>query len=310
MLITPEFLEQLIKKEDEYLIKKQSTSLACWEDYELGLTHKEAKKLYEEHLIDIDYRSNSSTMYKLNRDNIQTAIRMLRDSDVFLKEKSTPSDLFDTIIGYDLDKQIIKNYIVRKDVYGGFLLWGPPASAKSMFLWELNRIPNSYYTTASSSTKVGLSDILIERQPTLLLIDELDKGNTRTFDVLLSLMENGIVTTTKHDHRIMTKVNTKVIAAANDISKLPPEIRSRFILREFKKYTPQQMEFVGINLLNKKYPDLNEDIVRYTVKNTIDKIRNIDARDFIKIINLCPEDHSKIKYHDVDMAINFIGGFI
>lgn len=70
------------------------------------------------------------------------------------------------------------------------------------------------------------------------------------------------------------------------------------------------MEFVGTNLLKRKYPDINDDIVRYTVKNAIDKIRNIDARDFIKIINLCPEDHSNIKYHDVDLAINFISGLI
>ena len=55
------------------------------------------------------------------------------------------------------------------------LLVGPPGVAKSLFLLELSRLPRSMFVVGGTSTKVGLRDLLVERRPRFLLIDEIEK---------------------------------------------------------------------------------------------------------------------------------------
>jgi holliday junction DNA helicase RuvB len=52
------------------------------------------------------------------------------------------------------------------------LLYGPPASAKSLFMHSLTRLERSYYAIGSSSTKSGIFDYLFEQRPRYFIVDE------------------------------------------------------------------------------------------------------------------------------------------
>ena len=129
-------------------------------------------------------------------------------------------------------------------------LWGPPATAKSLFLLELSRLESSYYIVGSSATKVGLSEILIDHKPQLLLIDEIDKLAKHPDDlsVLLSLMETGLVKNAKHGKHDSVNLNTKVFAAGN-VNNLPPELESRFISLTFQEYSEEGFRKVAVYYL-------------------------------------------------------------
>jgi Holliday junction DNA helicase RuvB len=54
------------------------------------------------------------------------------------------------------------------------LLAGPPALAKSLFLWDIERAAGerAVWLVGSATSKAGLWDVISERQPQVLLIDD------------------------------------------------------------------------------------------------------------------------------------------
>ena len=96
--------------------------------------------------------------------------RLVRKNDEE-EEIEIPSDIFSVIIGYDdLKEMFLRSLTSSKPTH--ILLWGPPASAKTLFLQELNRLPRSRYALGGSSTKAGIARYLIDYKPLFLLIDE------------------------------------------------------------------------------------------------------------------------------------------
>jgi MoxR-like ATPase len=71
------------------------------------------------------------------------------------------------------------------------LMVGPPATAKTMFLTSLMQLKNSYFADGANSTKAGMIDYLFENRPRYLLVDEIDKMQSKDQAFLLNLMETG-----------------------------------------------------------------------------------------------------------------------
>lgn len=65
------------------------------------------------------------------------------------------------------------------------LLAGPPALAKTLFLLDIERAcgEKAIWLVDSATSKAGLWDLVAERQPQVLLIDELD--NLRLAEAVL-----------------------------------------------------------------------------------------------------------------------------
>ncbi|MEM2355499.1 MAG: hypothetical protein QXH20_04280 [Candidatus Bathyarchaeia archaeon] len=84
------------------------------------------------------------------------------------------SDIFRDIVGHDDVKRLLlkalKSYGDGLPVH--FLLCGEPSSAKTMFLLALRRLKDSYYLLGSRCSRAGLTSILVEKRPKVLLIDE------------------------------------------------------------------------------------------------------------------------------------------
>jgi Holliday junction DNA helicase RuvB len=87
--------------------------------------------------------------------------------------KVNPS-IFEPIIGYeDVKALFLKALRMHGDgLPVHFLMVGEPASAKTSFLLCLSKLKDSYYLLGSRTTKAGLTSLLFEKKPKILLLDE------------------------------------------------------------------------------------------------------------------------------------------
>jgi MoxR-like ATPase len=104
-----------------------------------------------------------------------------------------PSEkLFEEIWGFSDIKLLFRRAITsEKQIH--ILLVGPPASAKSLFVQNLMKLEDSFFTLGSQSTKAGMIEALFERRPRFLVVDEIGEMSEKDQTVLLSLMEGGKV---------------------------------------------------------------------------------------------------------------------
>jgi len=119
------------------------------------------------------------------------------------------------------------------------LLAGPPALAKTLFLWDIEQAAGegAIWLVGSATSRAGLWDIVAERRPRVLLIDELDKMNAADTAALLSVMEGGRIVRAKKGRELNLSNPLWVVSATNRIEVLSPELRSRFAVRKLSAYS-------------------------------------------------------------------------
>lgn len=160
------------------------------------------------------------------------------------------------------------------------LLVGLPACAKSLFLQELMKLDASYFTLGSSSTKSGMVDALFEFEPRFLIIDELEKMSMEYQTVLLTLMEGGVVSETKHRKTRQTQLNTSVFAASNSIENLLPPLLTRFSVLHLRPYNFEEFREIKRKVLYKEISLANADIIADAVWN---QLKSTNVRDCVRI---------------------------
>lgn len=192
-------------------------------------------------------------------------------------------DLFSDIYGYEDVKEIFYRVLQSKS-NNGILMIGPPASAKTMFLQDISKLPNSSYVLMTHVTKKGLNEILIDDQPDYLILEELDKAKREDYSTLHGLMEYGQVQRHIHGRHDSLQLKTKVFAAAN-YNRFAPSILSRFQVLNFRTYARQELHDIGVHILssNGRNPEC--------AKMIADKIMDIvsDPRDFMKFSDMLVE---------------------
>jgi len=191
------------------------------------------------------YRSRSTSTYKLkDPELVRECLQALSEIEEGEEESEIPLDLFDFILGHDQLKDLMwKSLNAERPVH--VLLVGPPATAKTMFLGELARLPFSRFALGGSTRKGGLEDYLLEFRPRYLIIDEIDKMDMRDMSVLLSLMESGIVARLKKRMREMESMTTWVFGGANRDQNIWSELKSRFFTVHLKEYS--EADFISIS---------------------------------------------------------------
>jgi len=245
-------------------------------------------KLIIDGLVRKTYDSASFTNYRLV--NLQatkealTTFETITKQPILVEEKADiPEDLFHVIVGYERVKELFWDAL-HAERPCHILLVGPPASAKSMFLLELDRLPNSHFALGGQTSKVGIADELFDYSPKYLIIDELDDMPVHEQSVLKSLMESGVVVRRKHRIREKGKFTTWVFGGCNSLKKLSPAITSRFLKIRFKPYTMQQFKEVVVSVLTTREnvtPELAEYIARKVGKYTR------DPREAIGLARVC-----------------------
>ena len=233
------------------------------------------------------YKSRSGTGYLTADPAAVLKALQVFDSDRVVdytpEAEGIPEDLFEVVVGYDDIKSLMLRALETK-ARVNWLLAGPPASAKTLFLLSLERLPGARYLLGSRMSRAGLSDYLIETKPRYLLIDEVDKLPAKDLAPLLSLCETGRVIETLYGRRREETLDTLVFTAANRVEVLPREVVSRFEVLHFPEYTRPQFIDVCVRLLARA--DVDVDVGAYIADQVWGTLRIRDVREAMRISQL------------------------
>ncbi len=166
-------------------------------------------------------------------------------------------------------------------------------STKTLFLMEIGRLPWSTVALGGSSTKAGLTDLLLIYRPRYLLVDEIETiDNARDYAALLYLMENQEVVETKSRRHAPMPLTTRVFAAGNDVSRLPPAPPSRFggprgVIR-LKEYSSAEFLDVASTVLAMR-EDVPADFARKIAAATVD-LGSKDVRLAVRLARMSKDE--------------------
>ncbi|MDP2104071.1 MAG: hypothetical protein Q8K26_04075 [Candidatus Gracilibacteria bacterium] len=219
------------------------------------------------------------------------------------ESKEIPPDLFSIVVGHDEKKDLIKRSLEAENPVH-FLLWGTVASAKTLLLEDLARLPQSHLVLGSALTRSGLFEVLYNERPRYLIIDELDKiGDVENLAALLSLMERGFIRETKYRRHRSLKLRTWVFASANEINHFSKELLSRFLLLRFRDYTMDEFFNVTVTVLRER-EKIGEGLSLYIAEKTALTLQSRDVRDAVKVSRLLKERTKA----DVDYIVSIMQG--
>jgi len=244
-------------------------------------------RLFKDGYLENVFKSNSYTGYRLSELGKAIVSQREEAGAPQLEKLTPPDDLFEDVIGHDDIKELLVACLtVEKPVH--VLLAGPPALAKTLFLWDIERAggEKAIWLVGSATSKAGLWDLVAHRQPFVLLIDELDKMNAADTAALLSMMEGGRLVRAKKGRGLDLEHQIRVVAATNRLDVLSPELKSRFAIRRLAPYDRAEYLTVvkGVLVRREEVPsELAEEIAR-----KLDG-RTQDVRDAVRVARLAPQ---------------------
>ncbi len=282
-----ELLRRIAEAEDSIDPESLAGKLG-WRSRDVGVWPGNLTKLRMDGLIEDVYESNSYHGYKLTQKARAVIAGGPTPAETHENRKiGVTEDIFEDIIGHDDVKELLRACLsAEKPVH--VLLTGPPALAKTLFLWDIERIGGelALWLVGSAISKAGLWDMVTERQPKVLLIDELDKVNAADTAALLSIMEGGRLVRAKKGRELDARVDIRVVAATNIDTRLSPELRSRFAIRRLSAYGSLEFTRVVKGVLVSREgidPEVAEEIALSL------NGRSQDVRDAVRVARLAPQ---------------------
>lgn len=276
-----------------------------WEWFEVHGDPRTLNKLVIKKILRVTCKTNKCTNYRtLDSKAIEKA---LNDYQGVVppeeKPEEMPEDIFSIIVGHEQKKEILRRSLLAEKPVS-CLLHGTVASAKTLFLEELSRLPHSRFVLGSSLTRAGIFEVLFNYRPTYLIVDELDKVDDQSnLTALLSLMERGLVTETKYKRHRRVQLTTWVFASANEFRKIPKALLSRFLWRglRFRDYTVDEFYEVVVTIL-KQRENVPEHLALYIAERVNVAMESRDVRDAVKVARLLRKKTKK----DVDFLIEIL----
>jgi holliday junction DNA helicase RuvB len=165
------------------------------------------------------------------------------------------------------------------------LLIGPPASAKSLFMLQIEKYMHSkvYFAEGASTTKAGLQRFIAENQhKEIIIIDEIDKMAMKDQEGLLTMMERGAFTSTKVRNTKTVKADIAIFATSNSTERLSKPLLSRFTVLEIPEYSYVEFEAISVRMIKKIPPN-----VVIQIASSVWESGSRDIRDVLKIAKLC-----------------------
>jgi len=253
-----------------------------WSD--VGVPAWLLKQFVEIGVLQVTVQTNKHTMYNFTVEpsKLEGFLNMFSVSSPAKVE--LPPDFMSTIEGYDDLKAVIKRIVVNEEPIH-VLLVGPPSTAKSLMLMEIEKLPESVFITMGTATKAGIRDVLLARRPRYLIIDEIDKLNSQEdLSILLTLMESQRLVVSIHKMSIDVPMKVWVFAAANRINKLPRELLDRFWMFNLKPYTKEEYLRVVTNVLIKHYKK-DPELAKYIAEKVGEY--SLSVREAIRYAKIC-----------------------
>jgi Holliday junction resolvasome RuvABC ATP-dependent DNA helicase subunit len=277
---------ELLKKAEAW--EARNTPRA-WQALDIGATRQDINRL-----LDSGYFQRRAASSRIGPGQFGPALYKLTDKGLQIleaKKDMAPVTVealmraMQHIVGFEKLKLLIAETIANHK-RAHFLLEGPPASVKSTILDAIrNVVPDSTMVFGRGASAKGLSNKLFEEQPSVLLMDELDKSKKEVREMILGLMETGEILNTKADDSRGIVLDTLVFAACNSSNMFAPEFKSRFAMHPcFQRYTRNEFIEVVISMLVKDTPaELAEYIAVQVFDSELGDVRQ--ARDIRKLMN-------------------------
>lgn len=213
------------------------------------------------------------------------------------RQKQDISTIFDDIVGHD-DAKSILTWAIQSDKPVHVLLKGPFGIAKTELTKRVMAYvgeKNSHWAIGSRTSKSGLSDLFITN-PNIeyLFIDEFESLPKKDQYVLLSAMEDGVVSETLYGKTKgrKVKVNVRVIATSNEIRKIDRALLTRFSVVNMKGYS--EKEFVRVALHKAQTEGIEQRTIEFIAVGVYNNFHEPNVRDVIKIARLTKGDLDKI----------------
>jgi replication-associated recombination protein RarA len=193
---------------------------------------------------------------------------------------------FSSIFGYSDIKKLLMRAIVSKESIS-VLLCGPPASSKTVFLMDMMKgLDNTCYIDCTNTTGPGLVDKLFNNTISYLLLDEIEKMSRKDQNVLLNVLETGMLIETKVSKtRSKQMKNLKVFATTNNIDALSRPLRSRFMEFHLPEYTLDQFCEITRRLLSKRMGHSNQ-VAEEIAAAVWNELSSKDIRNVLSIAKL------------------------
>jgi holliday junction DNA helicase RuvB len=294
-----ELLNEIAKFEETHDMEKEYKIGWGWRH--VRIWPATLSRLFKDGYLENVFRSNSHTGYRLSELGKAAIVKSSSETAQTPQNQklSLPDDIFEDIIGHDDVKELLRASLMsEKPVH--VLLAGPPALAKTLFLWDIERVvgEKAIWLVGSATSKAGLWDLVAERQPQIILIDELDKMNAADTAALLSMMEGGRLVRAKKGRELDLNNPVWVIAASNKLDMLSPELRSRFAVRRLIAYSRAEYLTVVKGVLVRR-----ENVLLETAEKIAEQLDgwSQDVRDSIRVARLASQV-------GVDRAIELLMG--
>ena len=249
-------------------------------------------RLVADRVLRIELQSRKYSYYRvLDIEKTKEALQLIGQLEPDAETiEALPEDLFDIIEGQDRIKNVLKLALAApRPVHG--LLVGPPATAKSLFLEELAfRLPSARYALGGTTSRAGIVDFLLKEPCRYLIIDEIDKADGRDLSALLSIMETGRISRLKKKMTELERRAVWVFAGANSDSRMPPELKSRFLRLYLHEYTSGEFKDVVCAVLIKR-EDIDAELARLIAQQIEPKSR--DVRDAVRVARMSKGDRQE-----------------
>jgi AAA+ superfamily predicted ATPase len=167
---------------------------------------------------------------------------------------------------------------------------GPPASSKTLFLLGIIEYKKGVYFDGCNTTN-RILDVLEEKRPKIICIDELDKMPRQFQEKLLNFMESGNIKVDQMHKRYDFKIKgAKVFAACNEITRLSRPLQSLFRRLHLPRYSEEEFLEVSIKVL----PKLIASVIGKAVWDQGGDIRDVISIGKLVRKNAGPEEVEQI----------------
>src|SRR5215831_3031175 len=165
--------------------------------------------------------------------------------DLFRKEIG-----IENIQGYDDLKDIVRRALEAEDNYN-LLIIGRPANAKTLFLLGILESRKGVYFDGSNTTN-RILDVLEEKRPGVICIDEMDKMSRQFQNQLLNFLESGRIKVDQHRKSYDFEIRgAKVFATCNEFNRLSKPMQSRFRRLHLPPYTKEQFLDIAVEVCSR-----------------------------------------------------------